>query len=133
MLFFSFILAEFSINATVSLTIFDAKNPYIIYKILFLKIKREIDISMNNFQYSSSKINALVEQIRIGNVNSLNLFWENVEREGSPLIESIKDDDNNALLTYIYKGDENTKNVVVMHPTCWKDYKNNMLINTKFS
>ena len=84
---------------------------------------------MNNLQYSSSKINSLVEQIRIGNANSLNLFWENVEREGSPLIESIKDDDNNALLTYIFKGDENTKNVVVMHPICWKDYKNNMLIN----
>lgn len=32
-------------------------------------------------------------------------------------------------MTYIYRGDENTKNVVVMHPTCWKNYKDNMLIN----
>ncbi|MGH4121617.1 MAG: hypothetical protein ACREV6_01570 [Clostridium sp.] len=83
---------------------------------------------MSNLQYTSPKINALEEQIRIGDTNLINSFWENVEREGAPLIESIKDD-NNALLTYVYKGDENTKNVVVMHPTCWKDYKENMLIN----
>lgn len=84
---------------------------------------------MSNLQYSSPKINALIEQIKIGDTNSINLFWDSIEREGGPLIESIKDDDDNALLTYIYKGDENTKNIVVMHPTCWKDYKDNMLTN----
>jgi enterochelin esterase family protein len=84
---------------------------------------------MNNVNYSRPKIRALTEQIRIGNTNSINLFWESIEREGSPLIETIEGDDDKALLTYIYKGDENTKNVVVMHPTCWKDYKDNMLIN----
>jgi enterochelin esterase-like enzyme len=82
---------------------------------------------MSNIQYNSPKINALVEQVSIGNIKSIDLFWEEIERGGTPLIETIKDDDNNSLLTYVYKGEENTKNVVVMHPTCWKDYKDNML------
>lgn len=84
---------------------------------------------MSNLQYSSPKINALMKQLIIDNTNAINLFWENIEREGAPLIESIKDDGKNALLTYIYKGDDSTKNIVVMHPTCWKDYEDNMLVN----
>lgn len=92
-------------------------------------MKREVDLSMTNIKYSSPKIKALTEQIKVGDISSLDLFWESIEKEGTPLIESIKDDDNNSLLTYIYKGDENTKNVVVMHPTCWKNYKDNILVN----
>ncbi len=106
------------------------ENRYILFtKDYFNKMKRDVDLSMTNIKYSSPKIKALTEQIKIGDISSLNLFWESIEKEGTPLIESIKDDNNNSLLTYIYKGDENTKNVVVMHPTCWKNYKDNILVN----
>jgi enterochelin esterase family protein len=84
---------------------------------------------MSSIQYNSPKINALAEQVIIGNTKSIDLFWQNIEREGTPLIETINGDKNNSLLTYVFKGEENTKNVIVMHPTCWKDYKDNTLSN----
>lgn len=50
-------------------------------------MKREVDLSMTNIKYSSPKIKALTEQIKVGDIGSLDLFWESIEKEGTPLIE----------------------------------------------
>lgn len=84
---------------------------------------------MYNTKCDSNIINNFEKEIR--NEDTLRAFWNKIEDLGTPVIESLKDSDDSCLLTYIYKGDENTRNVVVMHPTCWKDYKDNMLINIK--
>lgn len=77
----------------------------------------------------SETISNLQNEIKNGHEDAIQNFWDKIEVSGTPIIEPIDGDDDNALITYIYKGDENTENVVVMHPTCWKDYKDNMLIN----
>jgi enterochelin esterase-like enzyme len=68
---------------------------------------------MSNNQYKSPKIKALTEQIRVGNINSINLFWQYVERQGAPLIEEIEGDNENVLITFLYKGDLNLKNILI--------------------
>lgn len=68
---------------------------------------------MKNLQHSSPKINALVEKVKSGDINSINLFWRNVERYGAPLIEEIEGDNQNVLITFLYKGDSNIKNILI--------------------
>ena len=80
-------------------------------------------------KFYSETITNLQNEIQNGNEDALQSFWNKIEVSGTPIIENIEGDDENALITYIYKGDEKTENVIVMHPTCWKDYKDNMLIN----
>lgn len=53
---------------------------------------------MSNLQYSSPKINAVAEQISAVDINSINLFWQDVERHGAPLIEEIEGDNENVLI-----------------------------------
>jgi len=68
---------------------------------------------MRNLQYASSKINTLIEQIKSGDINSINLFWQEAQRYGVPLIEEIEGDNENALVTFLYKGDTNIKNILI--------------------
>jgi enterochelin esterase family protein len=41
------------------------------------------------------------------------LFWQDVERYGTPLIEEIEGDNENVLITFLYKGDSNVKNILI--------------------
>ncbi len=68
---------------------------------------------MSNSQYISPRINALVEQIKSGDINSINLFWQDVEMYGTPLIEEIGGDNENVLITFLYKADSSVKNILI--------------------
>ena len=45
-------------------------------------------------------------------------FWKEIGPEGSPLIESIKDDTKNRLVTFLWRGGEDTSGVLVAYPPC---------------
>ena len=45
-------------------------------------------------------------------------FWKEIGPEGSPLIESIKDDPKNRLVTFLWRGGEDTSGVLLYYRPC---------------
>lgn len=68
---------------------------------------------MNNVRYDSPKITALIEQIKSGDISSVELFWEDVEKNGAPLVEKIDGDNENVLITFLYKAISNIENMLI--------------------
>lgn len=64
----------------------------------------------------STVIMDLKEKIDQGNHRALQEFWYMVENKGTPLIEEIGGDNENALVTFIYRADEEIENVVLIPP-----------------
>ncbi|GCD09389.1 alpha/beta hydrolase-fold protein [Clostridium tagluense] len=65
---------------------------------------------------NSTIIMNLKEKIEQGNNESLHEFWNNMEINGAPLIETIDGDSENVLVTFIYKPHEEIENVVLIPP-----------------
>jgi enterochelin esterase-like enzyme len=63
--------------------------------------------------YESPCINALRAAVATGNLASVGAFWERVEKEGAPIIERLPSDDKNMLVTFLWKGTPDTRNVFV--------------------
>lgn len=69
---------------------------------------------------------ALEQKVKAGDVTALDRFWSEVQRQGTPLMEPIPGDDKHTLVTFLWRGDEQTRNVVVFsaftagHPCCWE-------------
>jgi len=61
----------------------------------------------------SPRINLLFNQLVNGDNDALDLFWHEIEANGSPIIEDIQDDDKYCLVTMIWKGREDIKKVAV--------------------
>ena len=61
----------------------------------------------------SPRLSTLQSEIRAGNVRSLQDFWQEMSEEGTPLVEPISGDPEHALLTFLWRGDEQTENVVL--------------------
>lgn len=65
--------------------------------------------------YSRIIIN-LKEKIQQENKKAIQEFWEYIEVNGTPLIETIDGDLENVLVTFVYKADEEIDNVVLIPP-----------------
>lgn len=61
----------------------------------------------------SPRITALKHEIESGNTEALNRFWHSVTVEGTPLIESIPDDDHHAMVTFLWRADESVEHIVL--------------------
>lgn len=61
----------------------------------------------------SSKMNELISNMNNNNINEVDDFWKTIENEGAPLIEEIEGDENNVLITFLYREKENIKNVLI--------------------
>lgn len=84
-------------------------------------------------QIKSFKISKLEKQLKLGNMEDLERFWENIEQNGAPLIETIPTDSEHHLVTFIFKGDEKVKNVLVipeMEDCKFLNYRMERLLNT---
>jgi enterochelin esterase-like enzyme len=51
--------------------------------------------------------------IASGKINAVDDFWKYAKSKGTPLIETIADDKLNSLVTFVWRGDAETKNVLV--------------------
>jgi len=51
----------------------------------------------------SGEIKKLIKDIKTERINVIEEFWKDVEEQGTPLIENIKGDDNNVLVTFLYR------------------------------
>jgi enterochelin esterase-like enzyme len=58
----------------------------------------------------SPRIEALREEVASGNAD-INAFWKQVAAEGTPLVESIEKDPQHQLVTFLWRGTPETRNV----------------------
>jgi enterochelin esterase-like enzyme len=62
----------------------------------------------------SPRILALKAAVERGDQESVNSFWDDVKKEGAPLIEPIPGDRENMAVTFLWKGEPDTHNVIVL-------------------
>ena len=58
----------------------------------------------------------LKEKIIQEDKEALQEFWNNIESNGTPLIETIDGDSENHLVTFVYKADKEIENIILMPP-----------------
>ncbi|WP_291578439.1 alpha/beta hydrolase-fold protein [Clostridium sp. UBA6640] len=68
---------------------------------------------MNNTKIDSPRIRKLYEDIKINKEESLQAFWNEIIENGSPIIEKIDDDNENYLVTLIWREDEHIDTLAV--------------------
>ncbi len=61
----------------------------------------------------SPRVAALKNKLQDGNRLALTQFWEEVRTAGTPLVESLDGDQRNVLVTFLWRGAEDIRNVVV--------------------
>jgi enterochelin esterase-like enzyme len=65
-------------------------------------------------QPESPRIAALRRDLEAGDTAALETFWREVKERGTPLIEPVPDDPMHYRVTFVWKGNEDTENVVVL-------------------
>lgn len=63
--------------------------------------------------FASPRINALKVAVETGESGSVDSFWKEVEKQGAPIIEPLPGDGKNLLVTFLWKGTPDTRNVFV--------------------
>lgn len=84
---------------------------------------------MENNLPLSPRINLLKSELKnnLANVHVIGDFWNEIDKDGSPIIEEISPDSGKVLVTFLYKGNEDTKNIVVWSPFSRYNYKINQM------
>ena len=74
--------------------------------------------SSSNFRQieSGPRIGALRERLEAGDKAALEEFWRDVERTGTPLIEPAKDNSNQVVVTFLWRGSASTQGVGLLAP-----------------
>ena len=62
---------------------------------------------------SSPRLAALQKELEAGNRAALENFWQEVTKQGAPLVEPIKGESRYVWLTFLWRAKEETKNVVI--------------------
>jgi enterochelin esterase-like enzyme len=76
---------------------------------------------------ASGSIANLRHQIESGDTAAVNNFWGAVHRHGTPLVEEIPGEKNFSLLTFVWRGNDQTRNVVIFDGVAGFDAKDRML------
>ncbi|HEV7669704.1 MAG TPA: enterochelin esterase [Thermoanaerobaculia bacterium] len=67
---------------------------------------------------ASPRLGALHKEISAGETGALERFWQRIGEEGTPLVEPAEGAKDEVLVTYLWRGGDETKNVlVVISPT----------------
>lgn len=69
---------------------------------------------MTKITIESPIIRKLYEELKEGKLHALDMFWNEVEKNGAPLIEKIEDDEENFLVTPLWRAVEPIDNVCVI-------------------
>jgi hypothetical protein len=80
--------------------------------------------SSDQLPIRSPRLLALEKQLKTVDPMPLDNFWREVKQRGTPLVEQIPGDDKHVLVTFLWRGDKETRNVIVFssftkgHPCC---------------
>jgi hypothetical protein len=69
----------------------------------------------NKIEIESRAIDSLREKIA-KDPHAVENFWEEMKRSGSPLVEPIASEPHYSFVTFVWRGDAETHNVVVVSP-----------------
>ena len=64
--------------------------------------------------HESPRIKVLRASVEGGKQESVDAFWEEVKKEGAPIIEPLAGDNKNMLVTFLWRGTPYTQNVIVL-------------------
>ncbi|EQB85867.1 enterochelin esterase family protein [Clostridium punense] len=82
---------------------------------------------MNSMNFESEKINNFKRSILDGNKKDIDEFWKEIKENNTPIIEEIQGDTDNVLITFLYEGDNEVENVVVLDGGLGLDYEKNKM------
>lgn len=91
------------------------KTAAVTYSITLTKIVALKDrLAATPIEYESPRIKALRATVESGQQGSVEKFWDDVKKEGAPLMEPLQGDDRNTLVTFLWKGRPDTHNVLLL-------------------
>jgi len=61
----------------------------------------------------SPRITSLQQLLLSGNIAALPAFWREITQQGAPLMEAIEGDDKHALVTFLWREEGDTHNIVI--------------------
>ena len=64
-------------------------------------------------KYESPRVDGLRGAVEAGKPGIIDSFWKEVEKEGAPIIEPLPGDDKNMMVTFLWRGNSDTRNVFV--------------------
>jgi hypothetical protein len=63
---------------------------------------------------ASPRLSALRKEIATGGPGALERFWRRLAEEGTPLVEPVEGEPNERLVTFVWRGGDETRNVLVV-------------------
>jgi enterochelin esterase-like enzyme len=76
---------------------------------------------------TSPRLFALQKEIQGGNRAAAEAFWKEIAEKGSPLVEPVPGDSRNVLITFLWRGDASTRNVVMLGGIAGTDFAGNQM------
>ncbi|MEN8171791.1 MAG: alpha/beta hydrolase-fold protein [Chloroflexota bacterium] len=77
--------------------------------------------------FTSPRLDALRQVLEAGKNDVVDAFWDEISQQGAPLIEPVPDNLEQSLVTFVWRGTAETKNVVVLGDlTSWDFAANQM-------
>jgi len=76
---------------------------------------------------SSSTVATLRKEIAIRGDAALTAFWTRIEKSGAPLIERVPGSDEVSFVTFLWRGDSGTRNVVIFDGVAGFDARDRMI------
>ena len=64
--------------------------------------------------FASPRIKTLRERLQQNEVQEIKAFWREIAERGAPLIESVAGDERHRLVTFLWRGQEDTRHVVII-------------------
>jgi len=75
----------------------------------------------------SPRLSALQRELEAGNAAALENFWQEISKQGAPLVELIAGDDGYRLVTFLWRAREETRNVVIFGGVAGSEFGQNQL------
>jgi enterochelin esterase-like enzyme len=82
------------------------------YKISELKISKSETLLNSPYTIESPRLKQLTDAATVAK------FWDQIEKEGAPLIEPLPDDPRNMLVTFVWRADGDTKGAMIQSQFC---------------
>jgi len=76
---------------------------------------------------ASPRVSLLRKEVLAGKPVAEEQFWKSVRKSGAPLIEAIPGDEHFSLVTFLWHGNADTRNVVIFDGVAGFDAKDRML------
>lgn len=78
-----------------------------------------------------ARLTTLQKELAGGNRRALETFWQEMAKQGTPLMEQIEGDDRHLLLTFLWRAARRTRNVVLMSETDHSDPAHNLMTHLR--